>query len=205
MQPQAEEAMHILGASSDILIGMCWVPKEIRLHLCTSISIAHACYFYLQDMTNWESQCIWTIFWGRELGSSVQGDMQCPTHSSLYGCLVQLRLKGKMQIAFDINLCPLSFSLVIRVYDLPVSSRMLFHSVQGLHESEPGGVMMWKLGWLAFCLWAVVEQDALMRQEMVTVAEADCLACTAVLLGIKALSDLLLVGFSVFRTGACFA
>jgi hypothetical protein len=51
-----------------------------------------------------------------------------------------------MQIAFDINLCPLSFSLVIRVYDLPVSSRMLFHSVQGLHESEPGGVMMWKLG-----------------------------------------------------------
>ncbi|CAK9197219.1 unnamed protein product [Sphagnum troendelagicum] len=38
----------------------------------------------------------------------------------------------------------------------------------------------------------VVEQDALMRQEMVTVAEADCLACTAVLLGIKALSDLLL-------------
>ncbi len=51
----------------------------------------------------------------------------------------------------------------------------------------------------------MVEQDALMRQEMVTVAEADCLACTAVLLGIKALSDLLLVGFSVFCTGACFA
>jgi hypothetical protein len=45
IQPQAEEAMHILGASSDILIGMCWVPKEIRLHLCTSILIAHACYF----------------------------------------------------------------------------------------------------------------------------------------------------------------
>lgn len=40
--------------------------------------------------------------------------MQCLTHSSLYGCLVQLRLKGKMQIAFDFNLCPLSFSLAIR-------------------------------------------------------------------------------------------
>ncbi len=45
-----------------------------------------------------------------------------------------------------------------------------------------GGVMMWKFGWLTFCLWAVVEQDALMWQEMVTMVEANCLACTVVLL-----------------------
>jgi hypothetical protein len=73
--------------------------------------------------------------------------MQCPTHSSLYGCLVQLRLKGKLQLAFDINpIIHCHFLSLFEVYDQPVSSRMLFNSVQGLHESEPGDVMMWKLG-----------------------------------------------------------
>jgi hypothetical protein len=47
-----------------------------------------------------------------------------------------------------------------------------------------GGVMMWKFGWLTFCLWAVVEQDALMWQEMATMVEANCLACIVVLLSL---------------------
>jgi hypothetical protein len=51
----------------------------------------------------------------------------------------------------------------------------------------------------------VVEQDALMQQEMVTMVEVDDLACIVVLLGIKTLSNLILVGFFVFCIGACFA
>jgi hypothetical protein len=48
-------------------------------------------------------------------------------------------------------------------------------------------------------LCAVVEQDALLQQEMVTVSEAGTLACTAVLQGIRVISDLLLVRSEVFQ------